>query len=117
MLRHLRMLGESLAAMGIRGEVIIAGGAAMCLAHGARLNTRGTDSLCRPEGEVTALIAKIARENGLDSDWLNDSCSIFMQPDPPKEKFLSLKGLTVFTVAPRYLLAMKLLAGWGEPDI
>ena len=40
-LDYLRQLGEALADHGLNGEMLLAGGAAMCLVHSARDATKG----------------------------------------------------------------------------
>ena len=114
----LRQLGIELDNMGLTGEILLAGGAAMCLVHSARDMTKDIDALYEPKNEINEIAVKIADYNGLPRDWLNDSVKGFLTHDAPSEEFICFKGLNVRTVTADYLLAMKLIASrYGETDI
>jgi len=116
-LDNLRQLGEELDALGMTGEILLTGGAAMCLVHDARDMTKDVDALYEPKPIINKLTVKIAARNGLPSDWLNDAVKIFLTPNAPREDFISLKGLRIQTVSIEYLLAMKLMSSrYGEQD-
>ena len=116
-MRSLARLGEELDRIGLRGEILLTGGAAMCLVHSARDMTKDIDALYEPKEEVNRLAKQIAEEEGLPENWLNDSVKGFLTPGAPIEPFLALTGLTISVVAPDYLLAMKLMsARFGETD-
>ena len=44
----LKKLGEELEKRGLKGEIILTGGASMCLVHSARDMTRDVDALYEP---------------------------------------------------------------------
>lgn len=114
---NLTRLGEELKNRDMHGEILLTGGAAMCLVHSARDMTKDIDALYEPKELINQLAAKIAEEENLPSDWLNDSVKGFVTKGAPTEEFLTLDGLKVTVVAPEYLLAMKLMsARYGEKD-
>jgi len=113
----LRQLGEELDAQGLCGEMLLTGGAAMCLVHDARDMTKDVDALYEPKPEINQIAAKIAERNGLPADWLNDGVKGFLTPTAAKEDFIALKGLRIQTVSTEYLLAMKLMSSrYGGRD-
>ena len=114
---YLCRIGDELAAKGLVGDLILAGGASMCLVHSARDMTKDIDALYEPKDVINEIAALIAKEDGLDAGWLNDGVKGFITDTARTEEFLSLNGLRVATVAPEYLLAMKLVSGrYGEQD-
>jgi hypothetical protein len=117
LLKYLRQLGDELDARGISGEILLAGGAAMCLVHDARDMTKDIDALYEPKEAINAIAAKIAERENLPANWLNDSVKGFMGANAPIEDVIALKGLKVQTVSAEYLLAMKMMsARYGEKD-
>ena len=58
----LGLLGKALAKEGLYGEVLLTGGAAMCLAHAARDMTKDVDALYEPKEAVNRLAKQIAEE-------------------------------------------------------
>ena len=59
-LNNLRRLGELLREWGLQGEIMLTGGAAMCLVHSARDMTKDVDALYEPKSEINRLAAQIA---------------------------------------------------------
>ena len=117
MLEYLRQLGAELSKRGMKGEILLTGGAAMCLVHSARDMTKDIDALYEPKSVINEIAAGIAEREGLASDWLNDGVKGFVGTNAPAEEFLTLDGLRVQTVSAEYLLAMKLMsARYGETD-
>ena len=106
--RALAALGEELLKKEIQGEVLVVGGAAMCLAHNVRDATKDVDALFEPKAEMLEAIKIVAQKYGLEEDWLNDGVKGFMFADPEHVPFIEFPGLQVTTVHPEYLLAMKL---------
>jgi hypothetical protein len=53
MLEYLRQLGTELSKRGIKGEILLTGGAAMCLVHSARDMTKDIDALYEPKSVIT----------------------------------------------------------------
>lgn len=113
----LKRLGAELNKQGMEGEILLTGGAAMCLVHSARDMTKDIDALYEPKEIINQLVKKIAEEEELPEDWLNDGVKGFVAPNAPTEEFMTLDGLKVTTVKAEYLLAMKLMsARYGEKD-
>ncbi len=108
---------EELAAVAIRGEVFVVGGAAMALAYDARRATVDVDAIFAPAVEVRNAAARVAERMELDKDWLNDGAKAFM-PGSDADRIGVFEGehLSVAAASPRYLLAMKLLASRVERD-
>ena len=116
-LKCLSELGEELAALGMQGEILLAGGASMCLVHEARDMTKDVDALYEPKTIINSIAINIAERNGLPRDWLNDGVKGFIGANASTEEFMCLCGLRVQTVSAEYLLAMKLMsARYGEKD-
>ncbi len=116
-LKYLRQLGAELDEMDMKGEILLTGGAAMCLIHEARDMTKDIDALYEPKEIINNLVVKIAEREGLPPDWLNDSVKGFVGTNAPTQDFMSFKGLHIQTVSTEYLLAMKLMsARYGEMD-
>ena len=113
----LRRLGEELKKLGMNGEILLTGEAAMCLVHSARDMTKDVDALYEPKSEINRLVMKIAEQEGLPEDWLNDGVKGFVIANAPSEEFMVLDGLKITVVTPEYLLAMKLMSvRYGEKD-
>jgi hypothetical protein len=114
LLKYLEILGSGLEEKGLQGEVIVTGGAAMCLVHSARDATKDIDALYEPKNEINALVKNIADKYGLPQDWLNDSVKGFMDDNVETADFMQLGALKISTVTPEYLLAMKLMSSRVE---
>jgi hypothetical protein len=116
-LKHLEQLGAELSARGIKGEILLTGGASMCLVHGARDMTKDIDALYEPKEIINKVAVLIAERENLPENWLNDSVKGFVGRNAPTEDFIAFSGLSIQTVSAEYLLAMKLLsARYGERD-
>ena len=113
----LNQLSDELKKLNLNGEMLLTGGAAMCLVHEARDMTKDIDALYESKNTINELAAMIAEREDLPGDWLNDSVKGFVGANAPTEKFLSLSNLQIYTVSAEYLLAMKMMsAGYGEKD-
>jgi len=113
----LELLGMELKKEGLNGEILLTGGAAMCLVHSARDMTKDIDALYEPKEEINRLVKKIAAQEGLPEDWLNDSVKGYVTESVVSEEFIVLDGLKITVVSPDYLLSMKLMsARFGETD-
>ena len=116
-IKLLTRLGEELEAQGLQGEILLTGGAAMCLVHSARDMTKDIDALYEPKTVINQLVVKLADEEGVSVNWLNDGVKGFVTDIAPRESFQNLPGLKISTVSADYLLAMKLVsARYGETD-
>ena len=114
---YLSLLGKELALRNMQGEILLTGGAAMCLVLGARDSTKDIDALYEPKSIINNIAAQIAKDYDLPKDWLNDSVKGFMSSRAKAEEYMVLDGLRVQTVTGEYLLAMKLMsARYGEKD-
>lgn len=108
-MKYLRMVNDELNHCNCKGEICLYGGAVMCLVFNARPSTKDVDAVFEPTGVIKEIIGRIAAENNLTNDWLNDGVKGFVV-DHPRQVFLELSNLTVYTADPEYLLAMKCLA-------
>jgi Nucleotidyltransferase of unknown function (DUF6036) len=117
-LKALRALGDELSRQDIRGQIFIVDGAAMALAYSTRRVTKDIDAVFEPKSAIYAAAEKVAEEQGLPADWLNDAVKAFIPGQDPEARLLpNIKGIEVSTASPRYLLAMKLMAmRFGEDD-
>ncbi len=114
----LSALNEKLAGRETHGELALLGGAVMVLAFRARLSTKDVDALFSPTSEIRAAAAEVARELGLEDDWLNDGAKGFVSP---RAKFVEsdlprYSHLRITFPQPEYLLAMKVLASRVESE-
>jgi len=108
----LEELGRRLLARNVTGRIYVAGGAAIALEFPERRVTRDIAALFDPARIVREEAAAMAAERGLSLTWLSDSVRAFMPPgDDPQAKTYSIPGLDVSVTSPRYLLAMKMVAG------
>lgn len=116
-LKYLRQLADELEARGLHGEILLTGGAAMCLVHEARDMTKDIDALYEPKSIINQLATVIAKREDLPGDWLNDSVKGFVGENAPVEDFITFGSLSIQTVSTEYLLAMKMMsARYGEKD-
>ncbi|MEJ7760649.1 MAG: hypothetical protein WKF55_13780 [Gemmatimonadaceae bacterium] len=108
--RLFEMLDGKLAAQSTVGELLLVGGAVMCLAFNARDATHDVDALFRPAKVVREAAAHVAIAAGVPATWLNDSVKGYLSPHGEFDPFLELAHLRVFVARPEYLLAMKCAA-------
>jgi len=106
----LRHLSELLTQRGVVGEIALYGGAAMVLAHRARLATKDVDAVFVPKNEVYQAASEVAVACGAEKDWLNDAVKGFLSDRNETSLLLDLPGLKVFVASPEYLLAMKCMS-------
>jgi len=112
MIRNLELVNEELKKLDLQGEILVAGGASMCLAFSARDATKDIDAIYEPKMIINEIALKIATSKGLPEDWLNDSVKGFMNEKAHDNK-MHLKhysNLSIYSVMPEYLLAMKLMS-------
>jgi len=110
LLEALSEIGRRLEAEGKSGQVILAGGASMCLVHSARETTEDVDALFEPQAAFMFHAIEVGMKYGWPPGWLNEEIRAFMDESAPKDLFITLPGLQVFSVVPEYLLAMKIKA-------
>ena len=107
--KYLKMLNAQLAEMGIKGEICLYGGAAMCLAFNARQATMDVDAVFEPAQKVRLAALQLAKTHGLKEDWLNDAVKGFVVRHKQKVLF-NWPNLKVFHAEAEYLLAMKAMS-------
>ena len=100
-------LNDELKGKGITGEVLLCGGAVMCLAFKARPGTKDVDGIFEPTREIREACAKVAKAFDVPAGWLNDAAKGFFYVDPPRQEVLSYSNLRVWAPTAEYMLAMK----------
>ena len=112
MRQYLTEVGAHLAARGLTGEIVLAGGAVMVMALNARGGSRDIDAVFTREAAAIVEAARdVARAHGLPVVWLNDHVRVFVAPDAPTVDFFDVPGLRVRMVRLDYLFYMKAWAG------
>ena len=108
-----RRLGERLAARGVVADLYVSGGAAMALAYASRRATRDIDAIFEPHGIVLEEAARVARDLGLPTWWLNEQASVYAAADrdPSAPRVFDHAGLRVLAASAEHMLAMKVMAG------
>src|SRR5687768_3389307 len=105
---YMEALNAELKNLGIKGEICLYGGAAMCLAYDARPSTKDVDAVFKPAKEMREAIRRVAERNRLKEDWLNDAVKGFVV-EHPRFVYIDLPYLKVYVPEADYLLAMKAL--------
>ncbi|HUS18887.1 MAG TPA: DUF6036 family nucleotidyltransferase [Terriglobales bacterium] len=108
-LHHRHQLNTELERRGLKGEICLYGGAVMCLVYNARPSTKDIDAVFAPAQEMRDAIVRVAEENSLDADWINDAVKGYVIKHEQRV-LLNLSNLQVYVPEPDYLLAMKALA-------
>ncbi|MBI2756262.1 MAG: hypothetical protein HYX52_06100 [Chloroflexi bacterium] len=113
--RSLRRVGELLLEQGLRGEILLLGGAYMSLVLHAREATKDVDAYFAAEpAAIREAATRVAREHGLNPAWLNDAVKGFLYTTPPIEFWAEFPGLRIYVPPPSYVFALKALAGRPE---
>ena len=121
------MFGDLAASEGIVIDIAVYGGSCLLLASNIRDVTRDVDAVFLTErGRGYEIADIVGRKLGLPDDWLNQAVKYVAPPkgnpqpnlfpfgEYPKQGDV---GLRVYTPAPEYILAMKLLANRrDDPD-
>jgi hypothetical protein len=116
--RALRRLGELAQEKGTVLEVSLYGGAVFTVLYASREATKDVDAIVHPAELARELSARVAREQGLADDWLNDDVRFFLAEKEAKRRLAGDEfgpGLRVSVPTAAYLLALKLRAG-REPQ-
>ena len=116
MLKALHSLNGKLQGSEETGELILFGGAVMCLVFGNRGYTRDIDAVFEPKGSIYAYAKEIADEEGLPESWLNDGVKGWLYVEPETDMILQLSNLRVLAAKPEYILAMKCFAARLDSD-
>ena len=109
--RALRRLGELAQAQQITLELSLYGGAVFTLVYGSRDATKDVDAVVRQSEIGRELARKVAAEQDLPEDWLNDDVRQFLSEREAKRSLPANdfgEGLRIAVPTAAYLLAMKL---------
>ena len=110
-IQHLfALLNQELRDVDTHAELYVVGGAAMCLALGARNATRDVDAWFRPSTLVRQAAARVAARANVPEDWLNDAVKAWLSDHGSFGPYLELSHLQVFVALPAYLLALKCMS-------
>ena len=111
-LAALRALSDQLGEKGVTGEICLFGGTVMVLAFTARLTTKDVDALFQPTQTIRELARRIAGEQHLPTDWLNDGVKGFISArhETTAGNLPQFPHLRLTMPVPEYLLAMKCMA-------
>jgi methylmalonyl-CoA mutase cobalamin-binding subunit len=71
LLNAFELLDDELGRMGVEADLFVVGGAAMAVAYEARRATTDVDAVFAPSKEVRTAASRVAKELGLEEDWLN----------------------------------------------
>lgn len=116
-LRAFRVMADALRQRGVRGEILLAGGAVMALVHDAARVTRDVDGLVlRGHGPVLEAAAVAAAELHLPRGWLNEGVSVYLstEPDDARPRVFDHPSLTVTAVSTGHLFALKARAARAQ---
>jgi hypothetical protein len=116
----LEKLSEALERRGVKGEIVLYGGAAMVLALKARPSTKDVDAVFMPKDLIYQAAKEVEDQYGAPESWLNDAVKEFVSSREEHDPYRDLPNLRVFTAAPEYLLAMKCMSlriGRGSSDV
>ncbi len=111
-LQALGSLSEQLGKLGVTGELCLFGGTVMVLAFTARLSTKDVDALFQPTTLIRDCARRIAEEQQLPTDWLNDGVKGFVSArhETTAGNLPQFPHLRLTMPVPEYLLAMKCMA-------
>ena len=104
------LLNSELRKDGVTGEIYLVGGAVMCLVYDARASTLDIDALFRPIKKIREAASRVALDQGISEDWLNDGVKGFLSEKVDFTPFLEFTHLKVLVAPAEYLLAMKCLS-------
>ncbi|MEJ7800502.1 MAG: hypothetical protein WKF60_08290 [Ilumatobacter sp.] len=108
--RAFGLMADELARHGLRGEVLLAGGAVMALEYDATRVTRDVDGLVLDgHGAVLRAADIAAGELGLRRGWLNEGVSVYLSSvdDPGRHAIFDRPALSVLAVSTEHLVALK----------
>lgn len=108
--RAFGVMASELARHGVRGEILLAGGAVMALEYDATRVTRDVDGLVVDgHGAVLRAADVAAGELGLRRGWLNEGVSVYLSSadDPGRHAIFDRPALSVLAVSTEHLAALK----------
>ncbi len=108
----LALLARKIEARGLEAEITIFGGTVMMPAYNLRGGTKDVDATFQPREELQPLIAEVAVELNLASDWLNDNIGKFAPNAGPATniafgELAAPPGIRFSRPTARKMLAMK----------
>ncbi len=109
-------LDRELARIGIRAEIYVVGGAALCIALEARPATKDVDAFFTEPQAVREAARRVAEDMSLPEDWLNDAAKAFIPKNARFESYCSWSNLDVAIADEETLLAMKCAAARTDQD-
>jgi hypothetical protein len=111
-LRALQALSDELGKENLTGEICLFGGTVMVLAFTARLTTKDVDALFQPAETIRELARRIALDQQLPTNWLNDAVKGFISSrhEITPGNLPQFSHLRLAMPVPEYLLAMKCMA-------
>ena len=104
------LLNSELRKDGVTGEIYLVGGAVMCLVYDVRASTQDIDALFKPVKKIREAASRVALNQGISDDWLNDGVKGFLSEKADFTPYLEFTHLKVLVAPAEYLLAMKCLA-------
>ena len=113
-IKYLNILNEEMKKNNLYGDINLVGGAVMCLVSKSRNVTKDIDAVFEPKMKMYNLIEKIAQNNNLSKDWLNDSVKGYLSPVADFAEYTKLSNLNVNVATPEYMLAMKCLSARSD---
>ena len=111
-LRALSALSDELGQHGVTGELCLFGGTVMVLSFAARLSTKDVDAIFQPSRLIREVARRLADEQNLPEDWLNDGVKGFVSArhETMQGNLPQFPHLRITMPVPEYLLAMKCMA-------
>jgi len=109
-IKYLDILNSKLSNLDKTAEIVLFGGAVMCLVYGARDFTKDVDALFEPKDIINQVSEEIAHDYHLANDWLNDAVKGFLSDKNDIRIYKKFSNLSIYIPFPEYLLAMKCLA-------
>lgn len=111
-------LGSRLQEQGVRAELFVVGGSAMALAYSRDRVTKDIDAVFEPKSIIYAEAKRMAAEEGLPEDWLNDGVKGLLpdHPDTGPQTHYASPGISVSIASPQFMFAMKAAAARVEQD-
>jgi predicted nucleotidyltransferase len=105
-------VSDELASRGMTGELCLFGGAVMVLAFTARVSTKDVDAIFQPSQTIREVARRVAEEQDLPTDWLNDGVKGFVSArhNTTAGNLPQFPNLRLSMPVPEYLLAMKCMA-------
>jgi len=116
MIAALSRLNDMLRDADETGELILFGGAFMCLVFGSRSYTRDIDAIFEPKSSIYSYAREIAAEFNLPIDWLNDGVKGFIDSQPETDLIMQFSNLKIMAAKAEYILAMKCYAARLDTD-